>query len=391
MLRRFWRSSSLHLSQMVRNETQASSLFTTTYGVSSSPASGNLTLASGAPSSGGVQAITPTYVGSYSPTVKADTGSGTQSAGKFKSLSAMPASEVKNHAGLSWGDKGVSTAHPNLFSPSSAFGASTPAFRASRVPTFGASINSPFSFGFSPAFGQSKSPFCKRTFGSSAIPGPACSSGAYTFAEVAEAVGPSVVDITVGTDLGMTAPGSGVLVSENTVITCAHLVLNINRMDDKKYVASKKQVQMTSSTGLRINGVVGKVDYTNGLALVTLESGVKCPTAKFGLTYKVRRGEFVCAIGSPCASPNSLTAGVISHAERFDYELGMPSLGRHFIQTDCAFNSGNEGGPLCNYKGEIIGIMYFAKSGTPFFKLIVQGLAFAIPIGVAWEGLGLDS
>lgn len=48
----------------------------------------------------------------YAPTVEAETGSGTQPAGKLESISAMPAYKDKNHEELRWedyqrGDKGT--------------------------------------------------------------------------------------------------------------------------------------------------------------------------------------------------------------------------------------------------------------------------------------------
>jgi len=78
----------------------------------------------------GAQASTPTFGGSgfgqstfggqqggsravpYAPTVEADTGTGTQPAGKLESISAMPAYKEKNYEELRWedyqrGDKGT--------------------------------------------------------------------------------------------------------------------------------------------------------------------------------------------------------------------------------------------------------------------------------------------
>ncbi|XP_023644706.1 nuclear pore complex protein NUP98A isoform X3 [Capsella rubella] len=140
---------------------------TSSFSFGSSPAFGQSTSAFGSsafgstPSPfGGAQASTPTFGGSgfgqspfggqqggsravpYSPTVEAETGSGTQPAGKLESISAMPAYKDKNHEELRWedyqrGDKGgplpagqspgnagfgISTAQANPFSPSPAFG-----------------------------------------------------------------------------------------------------------------------------------------------------------------------------------------------------------------------------------------------------------------------------
>jgi len=45
------------------------------------------------------------------------------------------------------------------------------------------------------------------------------------------------------------------------------------------------------------------------------------------------------------------------------------------IQTDASINSGNSGGPICNIKGEVIGITSSKLMGTG-----VEGMGFAIPI-----------
>ncbi|VVA90718.1 unnamed protein product [Arabis nemorensis] len=142
---------------------------TSSFSFGSSPAFGQSTSAFGSSAFGsspspfgaqGAQASTPTFGGSgfgqspfagqqggsravpYASTVEAETGSGTQPAGRLESISAMQAYKDKSHEELRWedyqrGDKGgplpagqspgntgfgVSTAQANPFSPSPAFG-----------------------------------------------------------------------------------------------------------------------------------------------------------------------------------------------------------------------------------------------------------------------------
>ncbi|CAH2038386.1 unnamed protein product [Thlaspi arvense] len=162
---------------------------TSSFSFGSSPAFGQSTSAFGSSAFGstpspfgaqGAQASTPTFGGSgfgqspfggqqqggsravpYAPTVEADTGTGTQPAGKLESISAMQAYKDKSHEELRWedyqrGDKGgpnpagqspgnagfgVSAAQPNPFSPSPAFG-QTPANPTNPFPS--ATSTNPF-------------------------------------------------------------------------------------------------------------------------------------------------------------------------------------------------------------------------------------------------------
>lgn len=77
------------------------------------------------------------------------------------------------------------------------------------------------------------------------------------------------------------------------------------------------------------------------------------------------------SIGAPLGLKHTLTAGVVS-ALRDDPRALVP---RQIIQTDAALNSGNSGGALFNYKGEVVGVAsYIATlSGGS------MGLGFAVP------------
>ncbi len=100
--------------------------------------------------------------------------------------------------------------------------------------------------------------------------------------------------------------------------------------------------------------------------------------AKLGDSDGLRIGENVYAIGNPVGVEfqRTVTSGIISGIDRTvklsDEQKYMEGL----IQTDCAINNGNSGGPLINEKGEVVGINTIKISSA-------EGLGFAIPINIA--------
>lgn len=198
------------------------------------------------------------------------------------------------------------------------------------------------------------------------------------FAEIAEKLNPSVVNITC-TELDAVENfqetlrdedddnqfgfGSGVIIdSSGYILTSNHVIESANKIevklsDDRKFVAK----------------MVGQ-DRETDLALIKVESEKPLPVAPLGDSSQLRPGQWVMAIGNPFVYDHTVTVGVISALNR---NLGT-NIFDNFIQTDAAINFGNSGGPLLNIKGEVIGINTLISSqGT--------GIGFAIPINMAKE------
>jgi len=92
----------------------------------------------------------------------------------------------------------------------------------------------------------------------------------------------------------------------------------------------------------------------------------------------VEVGEWAIAIGNPLGDlRGSVTVGIISAQGRNNLNIfgGTPEY-QDFIQTDASINFGNSGGPLCNVRGEAIGINTAINTSG-------QGIGFAIPINLA--------
>ncbi|MEN9543393.1 MAG: hypothetical protein RLZZ598_226 [Pseudomonadota bacterium] len=155
--------------------------------------------------------------------------------------------------------------------------------------------------------------------------------------------------------------GSGfIFSSDGYVMTNAHVVEGA----DEVYVTLTDKREFKAK-------VIG-ADKRTDVAVVKIDA-TGLPAVKMGDVSKLRVGEWVMAIGSPFGLESSVTAGIVSAKARDTGEY-VP-----FIQTDVAINPGNSGGPLLNLRGEVIGInsQILSRSGG------YMGIAFAIPIDEA--------
>ncbi len=198
-----------------------------------------------------------------------------------------------------------------------------------------------------------------------------------SFADLAEELSPSVVNITTSTTIaGVTdqarpqipegspfedlfrdffnngeggqarprrssALGSGFVVSsDGYIVTNNHVIdkadeIVIEFFDGKELVAK----------------LVGR-DPKTDIAVLKVEASEPLPFVGFGDSDIARVGDWVMAIGNPLGQGFSVSAGIISARNR-TLRSGPYD---DFIQTDAAINRGNSGGPLFNMSGEVIGV-----------------------------------
>src|SRR5688572_7631886 len=215
---------------------------------------------------------------------------------------------------------------------------------------------------------------------------------AVSFADVAERLNPSVVNIDATsrgdtrTRRRLSAPlpdspdpfdrpqtperegprrgaGTGFIIDANGFILTNHHVIE---------GADRIMVRLTDGRNLRAERVGSDPD--TDIALIKVESARPLPFAPLGDSDNLRVGEWVCAIGNPLAYEHTVTVGVVSFLGR---KLFDTSLDR-YIQTDAAINFGNSGGPLINGRGEVIGINAAISSRA-------SNIGFAVPINQARE------
>ena len=155
--------------------------------------------------------------------------------------------------------------------------------------------------------------------------------------------------------------GSGfVLSADGFIMTNAHVVDG----------ADEVIVTLTDKREFKAK-IIG-ADKRSDVAVVKIEA-TGLPPVKLGDVNRLKVGEWVMAIGSPFGLDNTVTAGIVSAKQRDTGDL-LP-----LIQTDVAINPGNSGGPLLNLRGEVVGInsQIYSRSGG------FMGISFAIPIDEA--------
>jgi len=160
--------------------------------------------------------------------------------------------------------------------------------------------------------------------------------------------------------------GSGFLVSR------AGVVLTNNHV-----VAGADEVWVQLADERRFEARVVGSDPSTDVAVVK----IKRPPAdlrpvQLGNSDQVRVGDYVLAIGNPLGLGQTVTMGIVSAKNRV--LGGRVTRYEDFIQTDAAINQGNSGGPLFNFKGEVIGI-----NSAILNPAVAMNVGFAIPINLA--------
>ncbi len=179
-----------------------------------------------------------------------------------------------------------------------------------------------------------------------------------------EHVSPSVASLRVrlgGRSRGRVAGGAAVAITENRLVTNAHVVPASTR-DGWASFPDGRELRFT---------VIGR-DAFSDLAVIAVDAS-DLPPARLGDASTLRVGQLVVAIGNPHGFAGSVTTGVVSALGR---SLPARSGGTlrmidNVIQTDATLNPGNSGGALATADGRVVGINT---------ALAGMGLGLAVPI-----------
>src|SRR5919106_1793083 len=172
-----------------------------------------------------------------------------------------------------------------------------------------------------------------------------------------------------------TALGSGfVYDNKGRIITNNHVV------------GDAKIVDITLVDGNRYTANVIGTDIFSDIAVIEIVENLTEQSSSppppplrpliIGNSSELEVGEQVIAIGNPFGLAGTMTAGIISNAERLLPIGGLGFSIPNAIQTDALINPGNSGGPLLNMKGQVIGMNTASfTSDTSGFS----GIGLAIP------------
>ena len=175
----------------------------------------------------------------------------------------------------------------------------------------------------------------------------------------------------------MYSQGSSVVIQEGGyVLTNYHVV------------SGGDSFQVLLPSGEKAEATLAGSDSSLDLAVlqVTGDAAKQLVPATIGSSADLIVGSTVIAIGNPGGEvlANTVTQGIVSALERSSVNGKNTTRNVDYIQHDAAINSGNSGGGLFNYKGELVGINTLKYSGSVYSTVSFEGLGFAIPIDTAF-------
>ena len=165
--------------------------------------------------------------------------------------------------------------------------------------------------------------------------------------------------------------GSGVVIAEGGyIVTNNHVV------------ESGDAFKILLPTGEEVEALLAGSDSALDLAVLKATDKIdELVPVSIGKSSDLLVGSTVVAIGNPRGDvfANTVTQGIVSALERYNFYSDNTTRGVAYIQHDAAINHGNSGGGLFNYRGELIGINTL-KYTLSADSTIYDGLGFALPI-----------
>jgi serine protease Do len=146
-------------------------------------------------------------------------------------------------------------------------------------------------------------------------------------------------------------------------------------LTDASALNDVQEMEVTLDDGRKFPAEIVVQDDGWGIGLIKLKkppSNLK--PAKLALGEPVQQGDPVVVIGTAGGFGNTLSYGIVSAIRTVRLRSGQ--LVPDMIQSDVVINSGNEGSPLFNANGDVIGIQAVFGGGGP---LAMQNVNFFMP------------
>ena len=147
-------------------------------------------------------------------------------------------------------------------------------------------------------------------------------------------------------------------------------------------VSNADKISIVFNSELEVEGTIKGADSYYDIAVVSVDMNAlneetlgSIKIATIGSSENLSVGDMTIAIGNSLGNGQSVTVGYVSALDR---TMTVNSREMKLLQTDAAINDGNNGGPLVNIRGEVIGIA--SEKYTTYSGSKVEGMCFAIPI-----------
>ena len=180
----------------------------------------------------------------------------------------------------------------------------------------------------------------------------------------------STVYIEVSNNRGVISSGSGFVykIEEGNgyILTNYHVIENGNKFT------------VTFTDGTEVDAELVNGDEYYDVAILKVDEDKIKKVATLGDSSALELGDTVFTVGAPLGKDymGTITKGIVSGVNRMvSVDLTSGSYLMEVIQKDASINTGNSVGPLCNIKGEVVGITSSKLVGSG-----VEGMGFAIPI-----------
>ena len=161
--------------------------------------------------------------------------------------------------------------------------------------------------------------------------------------------------------------GSGVIVGENLVLTCAHITSGRKRVGVEVPGQGEREAELLAA------------DERNDLSLLKVPD-LNGKAVPFGDAPTL--GQPVLCAGNPASEKlaGTVTFGIVSAPRREMGSLQIEGQTVTVFQTDAAINGGCSGGGIFDLQGRLLGIVSRKYVGTAVSDTQLEGIGMCIPI-----------